>query len=187
MKVLYVTFAPDTFTAGTYPNYPGSPFLPDKAPFTITGQHFFVSGDAYQPAVPANPFAANASDPFDSGLYIENPIEAGYSTANIVAVSFTKPADFDSKPMVPDGNGSTNFKYDVAVVSNNFQLPPTPSLFTTGNDKVNFGALFLSQVEAINSFSPRYDDLGGASFSLGLSTSAAAVDLKFRAATRSDC
>src|SRR6476620_8149409 len=105
MKVLYVTFGPDTFTAGKYPNYPGSPFLPDNAPFTFNGQHFFVSGDAYQPAVLAGPIAANANDPFSEGVYIENSIETGYWTRNIVAVSFTKPADFDSEPMVSDGNG----------------------------------------------------------------------------------
>lgn len=60
-------------------------------------------------------------------------------------------ADYDNQ--VAESNENNN-------ASNALQITSlAPSLFTTDNDNVNFGALSASEVAAINAFSPPYDEL----------------------------
>ena len=132
MQVLYVTLSYQ-FTSGVYPGSPSDP------QFNINGQQFYLADDAYQPAVLADPIAdyTNYPEDWQQGVYLENspgsidpgsPL-AGYWTLTITGMSFTKPPDFDSQPQVPDGNGNTGNKYDVAVVPDNFQIPTFISTF----------------------------------------------------------
>jgi CARDB len=125
VQVLYVTLSYQ-FTSGIYPGYPTDP------QFNVNGQLFYLSDDAYQPAVLSDPIADYTNYPADwqQGIYLENgpgsidqssPL-AGYWTLMITGMSFTKPSDFDSQPQVSDGNGGTGNKYDVAVVPDNFQI-----------------------------------------------------------------
>lgn len=124
MQLLYVTTS-YTFTSGTYPNYPGIPLSGTNNPFIEGGQSFYINGSPYQPAVEAGPLVDYVEYPEDwaQGQYLENAFGNGYWTYTITAMSFTKPADFDSEPEVSDGHGGTGWKYALAVVGDNFVIP----------------------------------------------------------------
>ena len=151
MQLLYVTLS-YMFSSGTYPGYPGSPYVADNNPFVEGGQSFYLVSGVYEPAVIADPIDDYIDDPtaWTQGQYIENSLGSGYWTQKITAMSFTKPADFASEPEVPDGKGGLGWKYGLAMVGDDFVIPVlTPvvtgiSQTTTTHNKIIQAASLFS-------------------------------------------